>query len=87
MTYLLTYDLDRPGQNYAGLFAALTSAGGVRILLSTWLLNANETSEQVRDRYQRFFNPNDRVFVCHVDGNWTAANLISQGVALGLLPL
>ncbi|HEY3114041.1 MAG TPA: hypothetical protein VGJ62_10180 [Gemmatimonadaceae bacterium] len=65
--YLLTYDLDKPGQNYPPLLAALSNAGAVRILLSTWLIQTTESSVQVRDRYLRYLDANDRLFVTAVN--------------------
>ena len=85
MTYLLTYDLTQPGQNYSGLITALTGAGAVRILLSTWLVQTNESHAQVRDRYLRYIDTNDRLFVTDVH-LWAGWNLMNLDAAKRILP-
>lgn len=84
-TYLMTYDLDKPGQNYTGLIAALTSAGAVRILLSTWVIQTTESHAQVRDRYRRYIDANDRLFVTDVH-LWAGWNLMNVDAAKRILP-
>jgi hypothetical protein len=86
MTYLLTYDLDKPGQNYTNLINALTSAGAVRILLSTWLVPTTESSVQIRDRYLRYLDANDRLFVTQVH-MWAYSNVMNDLAAKRILPV
>lgn len=85
LTFLLTYDLNRPGQNYPGLTTALEQAGAVRILYSTWLVASNESALQLINRYQAHLDANDRVFACAV-GNWAYNNIMNVGAATRLLP-
>ena len=83
--YLITYDLDRPGQNYHPVVTALQQAGGVRVLLSTWLIVSNEGAGQIRDRYRRHIDANDRLFVTDVN-NWAYSNIMNPDAAKRLLP-
>jgi CRISPR/Cas system-associated endoribonuclease Cas2 len=85
VTYLITYDLDKPGQAYHAIISALDKAGGVRILYSTWLLVSNENGGAVRDRYNAYLDTNDRIFVTSVD-NWAYRNIMNQQEASRLLP-
>jgi hypothetical protein len=85
LTYLITYDLDKPGQNYTNLITALTSAGGVRILLSTWLVQSAETNVQLSERYQRHIDANDRLFITAVS-SWAYFNIMNQEAAKRILP-
>lgn len=41
--YLISYDLDKPGQNYDKLIARLKQHGAVRVLLSEWALSTTWT--------------------------------------------
>lgn len=71
-SYLLTYDLFRPGQNYPALITALTNAGAVRILQSTWVLRSQGTSGSLRDHFRQYMDANDSIFVCELNTNWAA---------------
>lgn len=73
MRYLVTYDLNKPGQDYTTLFEALDKLGAKRALLSTWVLRSDYTSAQIRDYLRRFIDANDRLLV-GVLGDWAAWN-------------
>lgn len=83
--YLITYDLDQPGQNYPAIIKALEAAGGVRILFSTWLIDTTENNSQVLDRYERHLDANDRIFVTAVTG-WGYRNIMNEAAAKKILP-
>lgn len=83
--YLVTYDLDKPGQAYSPLISALEKAGAVRILFSAWLLSSTETGAQVRERYNKHLDSSDRIFVTTVSG-WAFRNIMNQDAAKRLLP-
>ncbi len=59
----ISYDLDKPGQNYKDLIDRLTALRATRILLSVWLLETNASAEQVWQDIDRFLDSNDRIFV------------------------
>lgn len=85
MTYLVTYDLDRPGQDYTTLINALQNEGAVKILLSTWVLQTTATAAQVRDHFWQFMDGNDRLFVTTVN-TWAGQNIMNRDAALRVLP-
>lgn len=85
-SYLLTYDLMRPGQQYTALTAALENAGAVRILYSTWVLRSQSNAAQVRDHFGQFVDGNDRVFVCELNSNWAGWNMLNVDAAKRVLP-
>jgi hypothetical protein len=60
---LVSYDLNRPGQDYAGLISRLTQLGAKRILYSQWMLRTPMTAVQLRDDLQRFIDATDMLLV------------------------
>lgn len=69
--FLISYDLDSPGQNYEAVYRLLRSWGAQRVLESTWMLKANNTScAAMRDAMMPSNNgpldSNDRVVVVEV---------------------
>lgn len=72
-TLLVGYDLNRPGQNYAGLIAALKAVPlWWHHLDSTWLLRTEETHLQLRDRLLPHIDVGDELLVIDVSGQAAA---------------
>lgn len=67
-TYYVSYDLDKPGQDYTDLTGAIRTIGGVRILLSDWLVKGSFSAVQLRDYLTQFLDSNDRLFVAELTG-------------------
>jgi hypothetical protein len=64
---LVGYDLNRPGQNYAGLFAELKAVPlWWHYLDSTWLLRTEETAVQLRNRLVTHIDAGDELLVIDV---------------------
>ena len=74
-TYLISYDLDKPGQNYAKLSARLQQLGAFRIEMSLWAAQAAYTAVQLRDDLRGYIDANDRLLVAQV-GTWASWNLM-----------
>jgi len=73
--FLITYDLNIPGQNYDSLFKAIESLGETRHgMQNAWFLKSNSTSSEIRDYLRKFIDSNDRLFVCETTG-WASYNL------------
>jgi hypothetical protein len=63
-TYIISYDLDSPGQKYEAIANAIKSCGNwAKINLSVWAVVTNMTAVQVRDHLWRVMDANDRLFV------------------------
>ena len=75
-TFLISYDLDKPGQNYQKLIAELERLGGFRVLFSQWAVQLSNPVVQVRDHLLQFIDSNDRLLVMEV-GNWASWGLMS----------
>lgn len=69
--YTISYDLNRPGQDYQSLYNELERLGGRRVLLSVWVLRSNSTPKQLADHLLLYLDRNDRLLV--VDGSSGAA--------------
>jgi hypothetical protein len=66
-TMLVGYDLNRPGQNYAGLIEALKAVPlWWHYLDSTWLLRTNESAVQLRNRLAAHIDSGDELLVIDV---------------------
>ncbi len=70
MVLLITYDLNRPGQNYAGLYDAIKECGAWwHYLDSTWLVSTNFSPSQVWEKLSLKIDKGDRVFVSRLSNN------------------
>lgn len=76
-TYIIGYDLNRPGQDYADLIAAIkTYSTWWHHLDSTWIIKTNETAQQVRDKLTPHIDNTDELLVVGSSGEgaWTGFN-------------
>lgn len=74
-TYLITYDLNRTGQNYPGLFTAIKGLGSnIHPLKSVWFVRSTKTAGQIRDVLKKHIDSNDQIFVGEID-DWASYNL------------
>ncbi len=74
--YVISYDLDKPGQNYERLIARLKEHGAFRVQLSQWALGTTWTAAQLRDDLMGYIDSNDRLLVVQVAG-WASFNLMA----------
>ena len=85
-SYLICYDLDKPGQDYSDLISELEGMSARRIQYSVWLVDSNSSATEVRDTLSRFIDNNDRLFVGRLDGVAAWQNLmISHAIVKQLL--
>lgn len=76
-TYIISYDLNRPGQDYASLHKAIKELGAWwHHLDSTWLVVTSKTAKQVRDALVREIDSNDQILVVRPSGEgaWQGFN-------------
>lgn len=78
MRYVISYDLDKPGQNYTAVTNALEKSGAKRVLFSQWVLrHYTATATQIRDWLWNHMDRNDRLLVVCLDSNdWAGMNLM-----------
>ena len=86
-SYLISYDLDGPGQDYAKLISEIERLGGVKILYSGWVLRSKYSAVRLRDYLSRFVDTNDMLLVVGLTGEaaWTslmaADNRVKESIA------
>jgi hypothetical protein len=74
--YLISYDLDKPEQNYSGLLGRLRELGAQRFLYSEWFLINAANAQQIRDDLMRFIDNNDRILVAEIKNHAAWNNLM-----------
>lgn len=67
---LITYDLNKPGQNYQGLYEEIKSFGAWwHHLDSTWIVDTRLTVETVADRIRTKVDDSDHFLVLNITGD------------------
>lgn len=64
--FSVSYDLLKPGKDYAALYTRLRALGARRVLYSQWMLMSNASAAQLRDDIMAFIDSNDRLLVIDV---------------------
>lgn len=72
MVYAITYDLNKPGQDYAGLYSTLKTLGDwIWPLQNLWFVDSGKGAQEIADIIHAVTDPNDSVFVSRVnDYQW-----------------
>jgi hypothetical protein len=66
-TILITYDLNRPGQNYPGMIEAIKRTGSwAHLQQSVWIIQSNFSAVSIRDFLTPYIDRNDKLFVCEL---------------------
>jgi len=65
MIYSISYDLNKPGQNYNELFEAIKKCGSsyIRPLKSLWLVDTALSATAIWDRLSAHVDSNDRMLI------------------------
>ena len=66
--YLISYDLDKPGQEYEPLTNRLKQLGAVKVLYSEWVLKTTATAVDIRHDLMRFIDSHDMLLVVGLTG-------------------
>jgi hypothetical protein len=73
-TYMIGYDLNRPGQGYKDLIEAIKGLGAWwHCLDSTWLIRTAKSAVEIRDALKPYLDANDELLVAKLNGEsaWT----------------
>jgi hypothetical protein len=75
-TYIVDYDLRKPGQKYDALFEKLKGYPWCHQLKSSWLIVTGKTASQLLDDLRTVMDANDLIFVGKVSGtnDWSSYN-------------
>lgn len=82
-TYLISYDLLNPGQDYRSLHDAIKSIadGWWHCLESVWLINAGMSAAEILDRLIPYIDANDKIVVIEQGADWATFNIPQNGSA------
>lgn len=68
-SYLISYDLNKPGQNYNDLYEAIKKIGTWwHHLDSTWIIRSSQSAEEIRDQLKANIDSNDKLIVIILTG-------------------
>jgi hypothetical protein len=69
-TYMIGYDLNRPGQNYQNLFDAIKAQSKLwwHHLDSTWIITSDKSAKEIRDALVPHIDRNDELLVAKLSG-------------------
>jgi len=63
-TYIISYDLHTPGQNYENLIKKIKNyPTWAKVTLSTFIIETPDTAVTIRDNLQSTLDSNDKLFV------------------------
>jgi hypothetical protein len=75
-TFMVTYDLKQPTDEYADLEAAIKAVGKWwHYLQSTWIVVSSSTTSEVRDALSPHIKSGDRLLVVKLAGGWASWGL------------
>jgi hypothetical protein len=79
MVLLIGYDLNKPIQNYTGLFEAIKSYGlWWHGLDSTWFIETNSSPAEVFRHLSSYIDSNDSLIIIQVARNWWASGFSQE---------
>lgn len=74
-TFLISYSLHAPIQDYHGLVGELKRIGTWWYCMeSVWIIVSNETCSLLRDRLVPHMAKDDELFIVGIKGNWATHN-------------
>ncbi len=74
MVYLISYDLNKSGQDYNSLYQAIKDSSSGQwwhYLDSTWIIKSYLSVQQVSDNIKSKMDGNDSLFVIEVKNNYS----------------
>ncbi len=74
MVYIISYDLNQPGQKYDALHKLIKDVSNDRwahILESTYIIHSLQSAEQIHNRLNPALDKSDRIFVSEISKNYS----------------
>ncbi len=70
--YIITYDLDNPGQRYKDVKQTIDNFGGsnIKIQKSVWLVRNDLSPDEMTSRLTESIDDNDSLFICELVKNY-----------------
>lgn len=70
--YIVTYDLNAPGKDYAPLLAAIRRYTHCYALKSAFFIDTSESAADVRNKLKKLIDANDSLYVMELHKHWAA---------------
>lgn len=70
--YMVTYDLNTPGQNYTSLIKAIENYTHCKALKSAYFIDSGDSAATIRDNLMKHIDSNDMLFVIEQKKHWGA---------------
>jgi hypothetical protein len=74
-SYMIGYDLNKPGQDYKDLIEAIKQVGSMwwHCLDSTWIVKTDKSAKEIRDELKPHIDASDELLVAKLSGEgaWT----------------
>lgn len=68
--YLISYDLNKSGQDYQKLFDAIKAyLGYYRVLKSAWFVSTTSSAQGIYDFLRSHIDSSDRIFISKIDSD------------------
>ena len=75
-SHLITYDLNKQGQDYKTLHEKIKSIGTWwHCLESVWIVKSNNSASEIRDFLKTYIDSNDELLVIRVTKGWATQGL------------
>lgn len=77
--FLVSYDLNTPGQNYSALYKELERYPAYwHYINSTWIIYSDKTAIDIAKHLRRFIDDNDQLIVVILGNDWASINFPSN---------
>jgi CRISPR/Cas system-associated endoribonuclease Cas2 len=70
--YIVTYDLNAPGQDYNPLISAIRKYTNCKCLKSAFFIDTSEDASVIRDKLTPLVDKNDALYVVELRKHWAA---------------
>jgi len=67
--YIITYDLNKEGQDYTTLINIIKTYYHKHPLYSVWFIKSDKTSAEITNELLKYIDQNDRLFVSEITNN------------------
>lgn len=81
--YVITYDLERPHQDYSDLIAQIKAISSTHwhYQQSCWIITSGLSASVILDSLHPYVDSNDSLFVAELSGDWASWGLSKKGTA------
>lgn len=69
MKFIVTYDLNKVGQDYDKLITAIKKLPNYRFLKSAWFIKSTSSAEEISTYLRQYIDDNDRLLVAELNQN------------------